>query len=340
MRAAVIGGGIGGATTALALTAIGIEVDVHEARARAVDDRGWVTLGPAAMTGLDQVGVAEEIIEVGFPVTKVRSTDLATGEVNEFARQEPTHRYPSTHVWRRDLLSILRARLDKAGIGCHYGSTATAASVEAELIIGADGARSTVRRSIGNLTEPTYTGEMIRYGHHPRPVTELPCSVLHFWRHSTGVIGYVGDVRDGSFWFSRQYSERPNTGIELEIMIAPLRDTPVSAVLEQSWVGPPIALYELDPSGIWHHDHTVVIGDAAHAVSPAAGRGATSTIEDSIMLAKDLHSHGYAVAEALHSFTARRRPIAQATYRPAAGQRAVAATADELDLNAHRPGAA
>lgn len=46
----------------------------------------------------------------------------------------------------------------------------------------------------------------------------------------------------------------------------------------------------------------------------------------------------YAVAEALHSFTASRRPIAQATYRPAAGQRAVAATADELDLNAHRPG--
>ncbi|WP_342216221.1 FAD-dependent monooxygenase, partial [Nocardia abscessus] len=44
------------------------------------------------------------------------------------------------------------------------------------------------------------------------------------------------------------------------------------------------------PEGNWHNADTVLIGDAAHAVSPAAGRGATSAIEDAIVLAKTLRS--------------------------------------------------
>jgi salicylate hydroxylase len=334
MRAAVIGGGIGGATGALALARIGVEVEVHEAGARRVEDRGWVTLGPAAMTGLDQVGVADGLLAVGFPVAKVRTVDIATGAVSEVARSEPTHRYPSTHVWRRDVVSILRIQLEKLGVPCHYGSTASATDLDADLIVGADGARSVTRRSIGNLAEPTYTGEIIRYGHHPRPVAGLPTGVLHFWRHSNGVAGYVGDARDGSFWFCRHRSDSPTATIDLSTMIVPLRDTPVRPALDGSWVSRPIALYDLDPTDVWHRGHTVVIGDAAHALSPAAGRGATSSIEDAIILARYLRRNEFAVHQALEAFTSNRRPSALAAYRPAPGQRPVAATAEELDLSA------
>ncbi|GAA3047798.1 FAD-dependent monooxygenase [Pseudonocardia yunnanensis] len=328
----VIGGGIGGATGALALAAIGVEVEVHEAGARPVEDWGWVTLGPAAMTGLDQVGVADSVRAVGFPIAKVRTVDVATGAVSEFARSEPTHRYPSTHVWRQDLVSILRDQLDKLGITCHYGSAATAADLNADLIVGADGARSATRRSIGNLVEPAYTGEIIRYGHHPRSVAGLPTGVLHFWRHRNGVAGYVGDARDGSFWFCRHQSDSPTATIELPTMIAPLRDTPVHSVLDSSSVSRPIALYDLDPTDVWHRGHTVVIGDAAHALSPAAGRGATSSIEDAIILARYLRQSQFAVRQALESFTSNRRPVALAAYRPSPGQRPIAATAEDLDL--------
>lgn len=123
MRAVVIGGGIGGATGALALAEIGLEVEVFEAGARPVEDWGWITLGPAAMTGLDQVGVADSVRAVGFPVTKVRTVDIATGAVSEFSRTEPTHRHSSTHVWRQDLVSILRNQLEKLGVTCHYDSS-------------------------------------------------------------------------------------------------------------------------------------------------------------------------------------------------------------------------
>ncbi len=69
----------------------------------------------------------------------------------------------------------LRAAVHSAGWarcgGCHvyYGSPATVGDLDADLIVGADGARSATRRSIGNLAEPTYTGQVIYYGHHPRP---------------------------------------------------------------------------------------------------------------------------------------------------------------------------
>lgn len=335
MRAVVIGCGIGGATAALALAEIGVSVEVYEATARSADRGGWVTLGPAAMTGLDRVGVADDVWAVGFPVVSVRTVDTATGGVTDFPRYEATHHFPSTHVWRCELLCILRDRLDAASVTCHYGSTAIVGNLDADLIVGADGARSATRRSIGNLAEPTYTGQIIHYGHHPRPAPHLPTGVLHFWRHSEGVAGYVGDLRDGSFWFSRHNSDTPTGVIDQETAIAALRDTPVHAVLDTSWVSRSIALYELAPEGRWHRGRTVVIGDAAHALSPAAGRGATSAIEDAIILAKDLRERAYCVPEALKSFTASRRPIAKATYRPTPGQRPVSVTAHELDLTGH-----
>jgi salicylate hydroxylase len=332
MRAVVIGCGIGGATAALALAEIGVEVEVYEAAARSADHGGWVTLGPAAMTGLDRVGVADDVWAVGFPVVGVRTVDTATGGVTAFPRYEATHRFPSTHVWRRQLLCILRDRLDAAGVMCHYGATATAGDLDADLIVGADGARSATRRSIGNLTEPAYTGQIIHYGHHPHSAPYLPTGVLHFWRHSDGVAGYVGDLRDGSFWFSRHNSDTPTDVIDRESAIAALRATPVQAVLDTSWMSRSIALYELAPKGTWHRGHTVVIGDAAHALSPAAGRGATSAIEDAIILAKHLRERAYCVPEALKFFTTSRRRIAKAAYRPTPGQRPVTVTAHELDL--------
>ncbi|MGH3671974.1 MAG: FAD-dependent oxidoreductase, partial [Pseudonocardiaceae bacterium] len=160
----------------------------------------------------------------------------------------------------------------------------------------------------------------------------LPTGVLHFWRHCAGVAGYVGDLRDGSFWFSRHNSDTPTGVIDRETAIAVLRDTPVHPVLDTSWVSRPIALYELVPNGRWRRGHTVVIGDAAHALSPAAGRGATSAIEDAIILAKHLREHAYRVPAALKSFTASRRLIAHAAYRPTPGQRPVSVAAHELNL--------
>ncbi|MGK8524272.1 FAD-dependent monooxygenase [Nocardia asteroides] len=330
-RSEVIGCGIGGACAALAMTKVGVRVSVYEAAARAAEVGGWVTLGPAASTALDQLGLGAEVRAAGFPVVGVSSVDTLTGRTNNFARTEPGHRWPSTHVWREDLLASLRRGLEQAGIRCRYGTRADPSERSGDLLVGADGARSATRRMLGDSREPTYTGQLIRYGHCPAPVRELPTNVLHFWSHANGVAGYVGDTRDGSFWFSRRNVTSADAAIDPEAFLEALLDTPVAQVLERSEVSAPIALYDLEPDGRWHNTDTVLIGDAAHAVSPAAGRGATAAIEDAIVLAKTLRGAD-SIATALEAYTRTRRPIAQATYRPGSTRRAARVSAADLQL--------
>ncbi|MGY1948052.1 FAD-dependent oxidoreductase [Nocardia asiatica] len=314
-RAEVVGCGIGGACAALAMAKVGASVQVYETAARSAEIGGWVTLGPAASTALDRIGLGERVRAAGFPVVRVTTVDLVTGRTGSFARTEPGHRWSSTHVWRKDLLALLREGMEEADVPCEYGTRVDPGRRTGDLLVGADGARSATRRMLGDLREPTYTGQSIRYGHCPIPAGGLPRNVLHFWSHSAGVVGYVGDDRDGSFWFSRRNVASAASAVDPDVFLEPLRGTPVAEVLESSEVSAPIALYELEPEGNWHNADTVLIGDAAHAVSPAAGRGATSAIEDAIVLARTLRSAD-SIAAALESYTAVRRPIAQATYRP------------------------
>ncbi|WP_159840016.1 FAD-dependent oxidoreductase [Nocardia sp. CY41] len=303
---------------------VGATVQVYESAERTAEVGGWVTLGPAASTALDQIGLGERVRAVGFPVVSVSTVDTVTGRAGSFARTEPGHRWSSTHVWRRDLLAVLREGLDRADIPCAYGTRAEPGERTGDLLVGADGARSAIRRMLGDRREPTYTGQLIRYGHFPAPVRGLPTNVLHFWSHPDGVVGYVGDDRDGSFWFSRRNVASAAAAIDPDVFLEALRLTPVLDVLERSEVSAPIALYELEPEGSWHNADTVLIGDAAHAVSPAAGRGATAAVEDAIVLAKTLRGAD-SIALALESYTKVRRPIAQATYRPGSAPRVSAA---------------
>ncbi|MBF6078258.1 NAD(P)/FAD-dependent oxidoreductase [Nocardia beijingensis] len=328
LRAEVIGCGIGGACAALALAKVGARLHVYETSVRAAQVGGWVTLGPAASTALDQIGVGEKVRAAGFPVTGVSSVDMRTGRTKSFARTETGHRWPSTHVWRKDLLALLRERLEEADIPCDYRTRTHPGRCTGDLLVGADGARSTTRRILGNTTQPSYTGQLIRYGHCPVLVPGLPTNILHFWSHPEGVAGYVGDDRDGSFWFSRRNVASASAPVDPDTFFEPLRTTQVAQVLEHSEVSAPIALYELEPEGIWHNAHTVLIGDAAHAVSPAAGRGATSAIEDAIVLAKAVRDAG-SIAAALDCYTETRRPIALATYRPGSNP---SVSAEDLQL--------
>jgi len=192
MTAVVVGAGAAGATAALALRkACASEVILYERAQDAATHLGWVTLGPTAMTALDTIGVAEAVAAVGFPVEEVV---FITGDKRSvLPRREPGHKYSSTHVWRRDLLSILRERLDGSirfqpapSIG------GLVAAPDVDLIVGADGAHSAVRRYLGDLRPLDHVGESIVYGHSSAvipPSTRHPRVAGARWlraRHSLG----------------------------------------------------------------------------------------------------------------------------------------------------------
>jgi salicylate hydroxylase len=296
---------------------------------------GLVIAGAVAALALARIGVRVDAFERttgSVPVTRVETTDTETGLSSSFSRFEDTHRWPSTHVWRRDLLGALRARLERVGVRCHYGVAASAPELAADLIVGADGAWSVTRSALGNHHMLSFAGQVIRYGHHPRRVSGLPAGVLHFRRHQRGVAGYVGDDRDGSFWFSRYDVPDPALPVSESAMFASLLTTPVAGVVRESTVSESISLYELAPEGTWHNGRIVLIGDAAHAVSPAAGRGATSAIEDAAILAPRV-ARERDIESALVRYEAMRRPAARQAYRSEPGRPSVRVRAGDLTLS-------
>jgi 2-polyprenyl-6-methoxyphenol hydroxylase-like FAD-dependent oxidoreductase len=314
MTAVVVGAGAAGATVALALqSACASEVVLYERAQDAGTHLGWVTLGPTAMTALGTVGAAEAVAAVGFPVEEVV---FVTGdERSVLSRREPGHKYSSTHVWRRHLLAVLRERLDGAirfEPAPPVGDLVAAPDVD--LIVGADGARSLVRRYLGDLRPLDHVGESIVYGHSSADAVEsLSHSVLYFWNHPEGVCGCVSDPRDGTFWFCR-YVDTATYKAPASRWRELAANAPFVGLVDDSQLYGPFALWELPPTGPWTGDKTVLIGDAAHALSPAAGRGATSAIEDGVILAHCLAATTD-IKDGLTRFVELRRPRALHSFR-------------------------
>lgn len=317
MTIRVVGAGVAGAVTALALRQLlpEIKVAVYE-RADAAAHTGWVTLGPAAMTALDVLGMAEPVVAVGFPIEQIVVVENGTQKV--LARREPGHRYPSQRVWRRDLLTVLRAPLEQAGV--LYRTAANAEDLHADpsttLLIGADGARSAVRRSvIGDTRSLEHAGQSVVFGYtpHPLPPDELPYSVLHFWPEPKAVCGYTAHPNQGGFWFCR-YDDTPERTVPEEFWRAAALRAPFRTLVDSSELAPPLTLWQLRPDGPWTGPRTVLLGDAAHPVSPASGRGASSAIEDGVILVRHLVHHGFDSGPTI--FEQSRRARALYTYAP------------------------
>jgi 2-polyprenyl-6-methoxyphenol hydroxylase-like FAD-dependent oxidoreductase len=172
-----------------------------------------------------------------------------------------------------------------------------------EVLIGADGIHSAVRRLIDpNAPAPTYVG-LVNLGGYARgvPVEVEPGSyTLIFGKRA--FFGYVLAPDGEVWWFAN----------------VPRRDEPargeVEAIPPEAWqrrlaelyaedAGPAVRLVEAsDPADIknaspihsiphlprWHTDRMVVIGDAAHAPTPTSGQGASLAIEDAVVVAKCL----------------------------------------------------
>ena len=70
-------------------------------------------------------------------------------------------------------------------------------------------------------------------------------------------------------------------------------------------------IYEIQRLPLWHHDRVVLVGDAAHAMSPSAGQGASVALEDALYLVKLLHQSSGEIETVFGEFERARRPRAE-----------------------------
>jgi salicylate hydroxylase len=330
----VAGAGCGGLAAAITLSRDGHEVTIVE-RAPALTEVGaGVVMGPHAMRALDHLGAGDHIRALNSPPNESTQLDLLSGEqrvqtiLGETGRKLYGTELYSTH--RRDLIDALAGQLDGVrfrlssnvvAIEQDYHSAAVVLEdgerVSGDIVVGADGLRSTVRTALFGESPALFTGFLAWR-------TVLPTEVLghplprrsKLWTGSgRHVVHYP--IRHGKQFYAAFYvpahhihREDWSTSGDVSDLRASFSDAcpEVRRLTEKITTAFITGIYYRDPLPTWHHGRVVLLGDAAHPVLPTSGSGAAVALEDSIALAGCLRRHGNDITCAFDEFEARRKP--------------------------------
>ncbi|WP_427164781.1 FAD-dependent monooxygenase [Streptomyces sp. C1-1] len=315
-RVLVIGGGIAGAATALALHRAGLDARVYEAHPDSAEDLGaFLTLASNGMRALAALDASTVVTALGFPLTSMRVLDgtgaqLARVPLGEAA--DPLLRYRCLR--RGDLGSALQAEAARGGVAFRHGARlvsvedgtdgvtarfADGTSASGDLLIGADGLNSAVRATIAPAVRPSYAGQQVFYGYTGAAGLPAGDACITMVRGSAAAFGFAVSPDGETYWFARVSgdplpAEKTGGGTPAgwrETLLPPLRkdDTPAADIVTAT--GDDVLVTnatEIPPGSPWRAGRVLLVGDAAHAASPATGQGASMALEDAVVLAKCL----------------------------------------------------
>jgi 2-polyprenyl-6-methoxyphenol hydroxylase-like FAD-dependent oxidoreductase len=330
-RAVICGAGIGGPALALWLRRIGWDAVLLEARAEPTMVEGaFLGVAPNGMHVLDALGLADAVAEIGFPCEGFSFVNHGGRVLGGFDRGADAERFgrPLTMIRRADLHRVLSEACERGGIEIRYGVDVerlhegqdrvtvegSGLRVDGEVVVGCDGLRSGVRASIlPNAPTPRFSG-LLDVGGFAPPGVELPFEP----RTNTMVFGkraFFGafTTTAGDTWWFHNGSGTPGrvepTALRERLLAAHVDDPPWVPELVRATpelLGP-WGLYEVAELHTWVRPRVALLGDAAHAMSPSAGQGASLALEDAVVLAQCLRDIPE-VAAALATYERLRRP--------------------------------
>ncbi|WP_055489134.1 FAD-dependent monooxygenase [Streptomyces sp. TP-A0356] len=334
-RILVIGGGIAGTAAALALHKAGFDAAVHEAHPDTAEDIGaFLTLASNGMRALAQLDASDAVTSVGFPLSSMRLLDDRGDEVAHAPLGEAGDALLRYRCLRRGALNAaLQAEVTRRGIGLSHGARlvsiengpdrvtarfADGSAATGDLLIGADGLNSTVRRSIAPDVRPVYAGQRVFYGYARCAPAAEDTGHITMVRGGPAAFGYAVSPEKETYWFARVAGEALSADELAPRTPSPWRRQLVELLREDATLAADIVAASSDgimvtnateiPLGTpWRSGRTILIGDAAHAASPATGQGASMALEDAVILAKSLRD-APDVASAFTVYEACRRP--------------------------------
>jgi 2-polyprenyl-6-methoxyphenol hydroxylase-like FAD-dependent oxidoreductase len=332
MRVLIIGSGVAGTVAALAVHKAGHEPVIHEAYDQSAGLEHGIYLG-VAVNGLDAlraVDAHQVVLSAGFPSGAMEFYSGTGKKLGEMRMGPELADGTVTHTIRRSDLyqGLLRETLDRdipvhhgkrlVGAECGNGVVARFAdgsTAEGDVLIGADGVHSVTRAIIDSANPgPRYTGLGNTGGFaHGVEVDATPGSYVMIWGKEC-FFGYTTSPAGEVWWFANPPSRTELSRAELaapglrERLVAMLSAdrSPAAAIVAASTEFGLSNQYDLPTVPTWRRERMVVIGDAAHAVSPASGQGVSLAAEDAVTLAQCLRDHAD-VPAALAVYEQRRR---------------------------------
>jgi salicylate hydroxylase len=337
-RVAIIGGGIGGLTAALALRRAGLEVSVYEAAPELKEIGAGIALHANAMRVLRAVGVEDGVRKAAGRTEWVATRNGKSGRVIAGGQRPAAGpRLQIATVHRADLLDVLAAALPDelvtTGKRCESarteGGTAVArftdgTEVEADVIVGADGIHSAVRNSLFGPDAPRFTGKICYRSVIPAAAatgSEVAAgngqwlgphgTIVVYPVRGSELINVVCHYDDDGYRHESWVTE-----CERAEVLARYADwyQPLLRLFEAGDTWYKWALYDRDPVPAWTRGRVTLLGDAAHPMLPYLGQGACQAMEDGAVLATALTAmapaRGGDPAGALAAYEAARRPRA------------------------------
>lgn len=330
MNVVIIGAGMGGLTTGIALKKFGHQVRIFEQTEKILPVGAAISLWSNGVKCLNYLGLTEKIAKLGGQMDDLAYVDGLTGDVMtqfsllpliEEVGQRP---YP---VARADLQNMLMDEFgrDQIYLGKKMVSLedktdyvevhfADGSSTQADLLIGADGTHSMTRAYVlGQQVQRRYAGYVNWNG-----LVEISEDLAPAQQWTT----YVGEgkraslmpVADGKFYF---FLDVPlpagldnNRDEYKQLLKQYFADwcQPVQQLIER--LDPQktnrVEIHDIEPFAQFYKGRVVILGDAAHSTTPDIGQGGCQAMEDAIYLARSLQINTLGLEDALRRYQNKR----------------------------------
>ena len=322
LKVLIAGSGIAGLTLAVALRRFGCIAQLIERNARWEPVGGGIAVQPNAMRVLHELGIGASVRHAGAIVTRWQFRNQHGDVLCDIELDS---------VWKGigSFIGIERTRLHdalrSAVTGCRLGTwvvslTQGDSSVSVtfndgsagryDLVIGADGIHSELRRFALGAIKPTYGGQMVWRS--VAPIRPPEPHAIQFWLGDGTFFGLC-PVAAGTYGFANVTGPRAHDAVAGRLQRLrgrfaafgrPIQDHLSTLEQDQELHCGPIEWLETVQ---WQQGRVVLIGDAAHASSPMMGQGGSMAVEDALVLAESLASAS-SVETAIAVFVARRQP--------------------------------
>jgi len=313
MRVLIVGAGIGGLASAIALRTKGHDVTVLERREALGELGAGIQVPPNAVKVLRRLGVMEAIGERAVAPKAIAARMGVSGrEVFRVPLEDVSERrwgapYLVTH--RADYIEALAGALPEGVVrfGAEFASyksvsgglevsLANGETLEADVLVGADGIRSRVRENVAVAGEPEFTGNVAWRA--TVPVAELgeyappneTCAWFGEGRHAVTYLlrgrelaNFVGVVEQ-DHWKEESWTAQGTREEALADFAG--WDARVVSIIAHAKAHYRWALFDREPLERWLDGRVVLLGDAAHPMLPFMAQGAAMAVEDAWVLAE------------------------------------------------------